>query len=373
MIDCKAFREANPSYNHSFSGLSLADLLHPPGIHSSHIYPRYTIPPLPPPMSASGAIPGTISASLQPKDIKTVPEEELVLCAPTAFGYAFTEKAWVQMTVDGLSPIVWDVDAYNKLVLPDDTKKLVKSLVQACRTDTKLIKDIISTKGSGVVFVLHGEPGTGKTLTAEAIGEELRRPILVIAVSDLGTDPTNVEIRLGNFLRTAEKWDSIVLLDEADIFLEQRGRQDIFRNAMVGVFLRLLEYHNSPMFLTTNRVFTFDPAIRSRISIAIKYHPLKRVARKQVWQQLLEMANAKISSYDLDEVSMSLVNGRYVIHKIWLTQREIKNTIRSAQALAVADGTELKMKHIKTVLDVQREFREDFEGLPGLWNGMGVS
>ena len=160
----------------------------------------------------------------------------------------------------------------------------------------------------------HGEPGTGKTLTAEAIGEELRRPILVIAVSDLGTDPTNVEIRLGSFLRTAEKWDSIVLLDEADIFLEQRGRQDIFRNAMVGVFLRLLEYHNSPMFLTTNRVFAFDPAIRSRISIAIKYHPLKRVARKQVWQQLLDMANAKISPIDLDEVSMSLVNGRFVIH-----------------------------------------------------------
>jgi hypothetical protein len=56
-----------------------------------------------------------------------------------------------------------------------------------------------------------------------------------------------------------------------------------------------------------------------------------------------------------------------------LIGREIKNTIRSAQALAVADNTDLTMEHIKTVLDVQREFREDFEGLPGLWNGMGVS
>ena len=312
MVDCKSFRESNPSYHHSFSGLSLVDLLHPPGMPGGH-YPRY--PPLPGnPLGTAGSIPGHIASTMQPKDIKTVPEEELVLCAPTVFGYAFTEKAWVQMTVEGLSPIVWDTEAYNKLVLPDDTKKLVKSLVQACRTDTKLIKDIVSTKGSGVVFVLHGEPGTGKTLTAEAIGEELRRPILVIAVSDLGTEPTNVELRLGNFLRTAEKWDSIVLLDEADIFLEQRARQDIFRNAMVGVFLRLLEYHNSPMFLTTNRVFAFDPAIRSRISIAIKYHPLKRVARKQVWQQLLDMANAKISPHDLDEVSMSQVNGRYLSH-----------------------------------------------------------
>lgn len=310
MVDCKAFREANPSYNHSFSGITLVDLLSTTSTYQHH-YPRYTIhSSLTTPSNSSGSIPGTIAASIQPKDIKTVPEDELVLCSPTVFGYAFTEKAWVQMTVDGLSPIIWDTDAYNKLVLPDDTKKLVKSLVQACRTDTKLIKDIISTKGSGVVFVLHGDPGTGKTLTAEAIGEELRRPILVIAVSDLGTDPTNVEIRLGNYLRTAEKWDSIVLLDEADVFLEQRGRQDIFRNAMVGVFLRLLEYHNSPMFLTTNRVFAFDPAIRSRISIAIKYHPLKRIARKQVWQQLLEMANANISAKDLDEVSMSQVNGR---------------------------------------------------------------
>jgi len=310
MVDCKAFREANPSYNHSFSGISLVDLLSTTSAYQHH-YPRYAIhSSLSTPSNSSSSIPGTIAASIQPKDIKTVPEDELILCSPTAFGYAFTEKAWVQMTVDGLSPIIWDIDAYNKLVLPDDTKKLVKSLVQACRTDTKLIKDIISTKGSGVVFVLHGDPGPGKTLTAEAIGEELRRPILVIAVSDLGTDPTNVEIRLGNYLRTAEKWDSIVLLDEADVFLEQRGRQDIFRNAMVGVFLRLLEYHNSPMFLTTNRVFAFDPAIRSRISIAIKYHPLKRIARKQVWQQLLEMANAKISMKDLDEVSMSQVNGR---------------------------------------------------------------
>jgi hypothetical protein len=66
------------------------------------------------------------------------------------------------------------------------------------------------------------------------------------------------------------------------------------------------------MFLTTNRVFAFDPAIRSRISIAIKYNPLKKIARKQVWQQLLEMANGKISPADMDELSMSPVNGRYI-------------------------------------------------------------
>jgi hypothetical protein len=98
------------------------------------------------------------------------------------------------------------------------------------------------------------------------------------------------------------KWDSIVLLDEADIFLEQRCRQNIFCNVMVGVSLKLLEYHNSTTFLTMDCVFTFDPAIRSRISIAIKYRPLKRLTKKRVWQQLLDMINAKISETDLNEV-----------------------------------------------------------------------
>jgi hypothetical protein len=64
------------------------------------------------------------------------------------------------------------------------------------------------------------------------------------------------------------------------------------------------------MFLTTNRVFAFDRAIRSRISIAIKYDPLKRVARKQIWEQLLDMVGAKISPLDVDEVSRSKMNGR---------------------------------------------------------------
>src|SRR5436853_6971151 len=115
MIDCKAFRESNPSYGHSFHGLSLADLLSTPEMHQGR-YPRYGVPPI------GGSISGTSSATVQPKDIKTVPEDELLLCSPTVFGYAFREKSWAQITVDGLSPIVWDSEAYNKLVLPDNTK-----------------------------------------------------------------------------------------------------------------------------------------------------------------------------------------------------------------------------------------------------------
>jgi AAA+ superfamily predicted ATPase len=67
----------------------------------------------------------------------------------------------------------------------------------------------------------------------------------------------------------------------SQIFLERRSDIDVLRNAMVGVFLRKLEYHQGVLFLTTNRVKAFDPAFNSRINVAIRYHDLTKDARGQ--------------------------------------------------------------------------------------------
>jgi AAA+ superfamily predicted ATPase len=67
----------------------------------------------------------------------------------------------------------------------------------------------------------------------------------------------------------------------SQIFLERRSDIDVLRNAMVGVFLRKLEYHQGVLFLTTNRVKAFDPAFNSRINVAIRYHDLTKEARGQ--------------------------------------------------------------------------------------------
>jgi hypothetical protein len=54
---------------------------------------------------------------------------------------------------------------------------------------------------------------------------------------------------LREILEIASVWDAVVLIDEADIFLEKRTEEDIKRNALVGIFLRLLEYHQGVLFL----------------------------------------------------------------------------------------------------------------------------
>jgi hypothetical protein len=70
---------------------------------------------------------------------------------------------------------------------------------------------------------------------------DLRRPLLVLSAGDMGTTPLELEETLIKTFFLVPGWDAIVLMDEADVFLEARGTSDIERNAMVAVFLRQLE------------------------------------------------------------------------------------------------------------------------------------
>src|SRR6266487_4835165 len=86
----------------------------------------------------------------------------------------------------------------------------------------------------------------------------------------------DLEEQLSRVFQLASHWKAILLLDEADVFVEQRAMQDIHRNKVVCTFLRTLEYYEGIMFLTTNRVQTFDDAIASRIHLMIKYESLSK-------------------------------------------------------------------------------------------------
>jgi ATPase family associated with various cellular activities (AAA) len=192
-------------------------------------------------------------------------DDELLIASPVVLGFAFSEKLWLEFTVSGIHSVEWNEGAYDSLVLPENHKSIVKSLVTSHKfSAAKNIDDVISGKGKGLVAVLHGPPGTGKTLTAEGIAELLKCPLYMVSAGELGTDPRVLERNLTDILDIAHAWGAVLLLDEADIFLERRSIHDIHRNALVSIFLRLLEYFQGILFLTTNRVETFDDAFQSR-------------------------------------------------------------------------------------------------------------
>ncbi|KGQ04494.1 26S protease regulatory subunit 4 [Beauveria bassiana D1-5] len=298
---------------------------------------------------------------------RALTDEDYILASPVVLGFAFAEKQWLEFTVTNVGPVRWNDQAWDSLVLERETKDLIKALVTSRRSNaSKTIDDVIQGKGKGLVTVLHGAPGTGKTLTAEGISELLKCPLYMVSAGELGTDSRYLEAELQRILDICHAWGAVLLLDEADVFLEKRNVSDVHRNALVSIFLRQLEYFQGILFLTTNRVETFDEAFQSRIHIALRYDNLDGKAKRKIFNMFLARIRA-LGKLKVDSLSDEDL-GRLVRQD--LNGREIKNIVSSAQDLAISKEETLGMKHLLQVLEVHARFSRDLKGGTGYEDAM---
>ena len=225
--------------------------------------------------------------------------------------------------VRNLSEYVYDKEVIEKLILPPNTKDLINILV---RGSAEVMEDIISGKTGGTIVISTGPPGTGKTLTAEVFSEEIERPLYVVQCSQLGTDEVALEKALQAVLQRASRWGAILLIDEADVYVRARG-EDIQQNAIVGVFLRVLEYYRGVLFLTSNRDTVIDDAVMSRATAWVRYDYPDRKSLTAIWGVLSKQYNAELSK----ETILALVE-RFPR----LAGRNVKSFLKLAKKLIIA-------------------------------------
>lgn len=125
-------------------------------------------------------------------------------------------------------------------------------------------------------------------ITPESVAEFTKRPLLNLTAADLGEDTEHLEENLLRYFKYANDWDAVVLIDEADVYLEARSVDDLKRNGVVSIFLRALDYFRGILFLTTNRVGRFDEAFMTRIHVAVGYERLNDAAREQIWDNMFD-------------------------------------------------------------------------------------
>jgi len=136
--------------------------------------------------------------------------------------------------VDCLSDVRFNQDAFATLRLPEGHKRLVRSLARQHTTGKDDFDDIIENKGKGCILLLHGPPGVGKTATVQAVADDIKSPIYAILSGDLGSDLSKIEANFRRIFRLVKRWRAILLVDEADIFLDWRVPGDLARNNFVG-------------------------------------------------------------------------------------------------------------------------------------------
>lgn len=247
--------------------------------------------------------------------------------------FHLTKHRRAKVHVGQLVPYEYDVHMAEKLVLPDDQKALIRLLVN---TKGGAFKDIVQGKGGGAVVLLSGPPGTGKTLTAEVYAESTQRPLYSVQCSQLGTSPEKLEENVLAVFARAARWDAVVLLDEADVYVQKRGG-DMKQNAIVGVFLRVLEYQGSVLFLTTNRPDDVDDAIASRCIAKLPYAPPDRENALRIWSVLTQTAGIVMEPSAIEQVVSTFPH---------LSGRDVKNLLKLASVLA--EGAPLALEHITT-------------------------
>ncbi|PVH68761.1 P-loop containing nucleoside triphosphate hydrolase protein [Cadophora sp. DSE1049] len=276
-------------------------------------------------------------------DTYVITEAQALLTPARVRGFSLVDKVWAFFLVDEVKDIKWAKNSFATLELDENLKQTISALVHvhgdASRAYEKF-DDVIAGKGKGLIFLLTGPPGLGKTLTAESIAEEEHRPLYTITSGELGTDVVQTDIVLRRIFTRAKIWNSILLLDEADVFLAKRDSTDLERNAFVSIFLRLIEYYQGILFLTTNRVDEFDDAFQSRIHLTVNYQPLDEARRTIIWRNLL----SRLSSEAWDEDMLKRLGRSYEING-----REIGNLLRTAAALAAHQGVALAERHIQMV------------------------
>ncbi len=258
---------------------------------------------------------------------------------PTVKLFFTQQGAYLSVEPKHLTAGVYDDRLFRQLVLPAEHKQRLMALAdRALRPQTqavlyeKLGMSAFCQKGRGAICLLYGEPGTGKTMTAEAVADKLKRPLIRVAVGG-ALDPDTISRKLGEAFQRAERYNAVLLIDEADVFIRKRGSQP-FLDGVVAGFLRSLEYYRGMLFLTTNLVGDIDPAVFSRAHMVLGYEPPDVGT---VWDRLMpqEIKGALLGGASAWPTLLEALRG------VKLNGREIKTVIQNAVTRAAAGRDEV--------------------------------
>ena len=252
----------------------------------------------------------------------------------------------------------WNLD---EIVLNPQVKDTLEDFILFCQNKNTLIEKwglnefLKGTTSIGIN--LYGEPGTGKSISAEAIAHSLGKKIIVADFSELiDKHWGNTEKHLTALFKQAEESDCVIFIEEADGLLGQRAGTDSNSSAMNGVkahLLKLIDRSSAIIVYATNLFENFDRAFFRRILYHVKYPLPNKEELISLWKKHIGNPNIPKSSTDFSyddiaEMSDGLSGG------------DIKNiTLKLCVKLASNKILEVTNDSVRTEIEKYKKSLED--------------
>ncbi len=223
------------------------------------------------------------------------------------------------------------------VVLKDSVRRDIQALMTQIKEKDKLYREwnLKKIAGTGINILFAGPSGTGKTLTAKALGKELGMEVYIVEFDHLincyyGETEKNVE----SLFDIVEREDVILLVDEADGILAHRGNRgsgvDSTENRIVNIFLQKMEEHSGVLILTSNLARGMDRALERRMAMKVMFPRPEADARLNIWKVHIPEELPLADDVDLKELA----------REYEFTGGQIRNAVLNAARQALALGKE---------------------------------
>ncbi len=269
--------------------------------------------------------------------LKNVREEILV-------GNSVKEELFLQQRSQNLHLLRAD-RTFEELKLPAKSYDQLRKISRMAASREEVLKkwgfDDKFSYGNGLSVLFYGAPGTGKTMAAQVLANELQMPLYRVDLSQviskyIGETQKNI----GRIFDEAEKYDCILLFDEADAIFAKRSdvsdAQDRYSNAETAYLLQRIEQYCGISILATNLLQNFDEAFRRRISYMVHFPMPDAGLRRQLWESIFPEKTPVSAEVDFMMLAQAFE----------MSGASIKNAALHGALMAHSEGEEVCMKHL---------------------------
>jgi hypothetical protein len=254
--------------------------------------------------------------------------------------------------------VTWSA-TWEMLVLPESQKDTIREIAAQARWRGKVHREwgfgADSGPGLGISVLFYGPSGTGKSMAAGVIANELGLDLYRIDLSRVVSKYIGeTEKNLGTVFDEAEGAGAVLLFDEADALFGRRSEvkdsHDRYANLEVSYLLQRMEAYDGLAILTTNQRSALDPAFLRRLRFAVQFPFPDPAGRAEIWRRVFPET---VPTVDLDVDRLAQLN---------VAGGNIRTMALNAAFHAAAGGTDVQMDHI--LLAAKAEFAKLERPLP---------